>query len=182
MTHSNADTKGLVIVFTGDGKGKTTAAIGMGLRAAGHGIPVLCVQFVKGRWKTGESRALAACVPLFELVTMGRGFVGRADSGVTPEEHLSAAQGALARAREAISGARYGMVILDEVLYALQRGLVDVAAVLALIREKPAGLHLVLTGRNAPREIIEIADLVTEMHAVKHPYRQGVRAQPGVEY
>lgn len=175
--------RGLVMVFTGNGKGKTTASLGMGVRAVGNGLPVLCVQFIKGRWKTGESQALARLAPDFELVRMGRGFTSEGrNERVSLDKHLEAARSALAFARESITSGRYRMVILDEILGALKANLVELGDVLHLVAEKPSDLHLVLTGRDAPAELIEVADLVTEMRPIKHHHDQGVPAQRGVEF
>ena len=176
--------KGLVIVNTGDGKGKTTAAMGLGLRAAGNKMRVLCLQFIKGSWKTGETEAIKQLAPYFELVKTGRGFtIDRLrDHRITDEEHHAAAQEGIAWVRERIVSGEYQVVILDEILGSIKAGLVTLEQVLDLVHSKPADLHLVLTGRGAPPEIVEVADLVTEMRKVKHPYEQGIMAQRGVEF
>jgi cob(I)alamin adenosyltransferase len=176
--------KGLVIVNTGDGKGKTTAAMGLGLRAAGNRMRVLVVQFIKGTWKTGEVEAIKRLAPEFELIRMGRGFtIDRLrDERISDDEHRASAQEALALARERIGSGQYQVVILDEILGSIKAGLVDLEQVLALVADKPADLHLVLTGRGAPPELVEVADLVTEMRPVKHPYEAGIMAQRGVEF
>ena len=176
--------KGLVIVNTGDGKGKTTAAMGLGLRAAGNKMPVLAVQFIKGSWKTGEVEAIKLLAPHFELVRMGRGFtIDRLrDQRISDEEHRQAAQEAFALAREKMLSGQYQVVILDEILGSIKAGLVTLDQVLDLVKNKPPDLHLILTGRGAPPELIEAADLVTEMRKVKHPYEQGIMAQRGVEF
>lgn len=173
--------QGLVIVFTGDGKGKTTAALGMALRAWGHGMRVFIVQFVKSdRVETGERLAAAQLGERFIIKTFGEGFI-------FPEEedfgrHREAAERALATAREALTSGAYDMVVLDEITHALKHGLVGEEAVLELVAAKPSTVHLVLTGRDAPPALVACADLVTEMRAVKHHYAQGVPAQKGVEY
>ena len=172
-----SERKGLVIVNTGNGKGKTTAALGLAFRALGHGFRVLMVQFIKGSWKYGELES-AKRFENFKLIPMGRGFVST--NGKIEEEDRKAAADALGYARSHMKD--YDMVILDEVIYAIGFGLVDVKEVMDLIEEKPEGVHLVLTGRNAPDEILKRADLVTEMREVKHPYQKGIKAQRGVEF
>lgn len=176
--------KGLVIVFTGNGKGKTTAAMGMGVRAAGNKMRVLAVQFIKGQWKTGEQAALQQLAPYFELRRMGKGFTieGLRDERIPPEEHQRAAQEALAMVREELASGGWDVVILDEILGAIKAGLVTLEQVLELVLLKPPMLHLVLTGRGAPPELVQVADLVTEMRPIKHPYEQGIPAQRGVEF
>ena len=175
-----ADKKGLVIVHTGNGKGKTTAALGLALRAVGQGLKVCMVQFIKGSWKYGELRA-PEFLPGFEIHPMGRGFVDLGAKEPHPED-VALGRRTLAAAREKVLSGEYGLVILDEVNYAVTYGLVDVADVLSLIRDKPPALHLVLTGRDARPEVIEAADLVTEMREIKHPFQQGIKAQRGVEF
>ncbi|BAF58252.1 MAG: cob(I)yrinic acid a,c-diamide adenosyltransferase [Pelotomaculum sp.] len=173
--------KGLILVNTGNGKGKTTAALGMALRAWGQGMRVLVLQFIKGGWKYGELKAAEKLAPGFEIRQMGEGFIkGENDSAL--DEHRHAAQQALKAAGEEILSGKYDLIILDEILYALHFGLVSLDDVLALLAQKPEGLHLVLTGRNAPPEIIERADLVTEMREVKHHFTSGVPAQKGIEF
>lgn len=175
--------KGLVVVNTGHGKGKTTAAMGLALRAAGNGLRVLIVQFIKGRWKSGEREALKH-VPGVDVYVMGLGWtIDRLrDPRITDDEHQAAAAEAFAFAREQLVSGPYRMVLLDEILGAIRAGLVSLDDVLALIAAKPAMTHLVLTGRNAPLEIVAAADLVTEMTEVKHPFQQGITAQRGIEF
>ncbi len=173
--------KGLVLVNTGNGKGKTTAALGTALRAWGQGLKVLVLQFIKGGWKYGELKAAERLGEGFEIRQMGEGFIkGPEDSSL--DEHRRAAREALAQARQEICSGKYDLIILDEILYAVHYGLVELNEVLDIINERPAGLHLILTGRYAPPEIIEAADLVTEMVEVKHPYASGMPAQKGIEY
>jgi cob(I)alamin adenosyltransferase len=176
--------KGLVIINTGNGKGKTTAAMGMGMRAAGNKMRVLALQFIKGAWKTGEVEAIKQLAPYFQLQRMGRGFTIERlrDQRISDQEHRQAAQEAIAWVRERITSGEYQVVILDEILGSIKAGLVTLDQVLELVASKPADLHLVLTGRNAPQELIDVADLVTEMRPVKHPYEQGIMAQRGVEF
>uniref|UniRef100_A0A7C1J831 Cob(I)yrinic acid a,c-diamide adenosyltransferase n=1 Tax=Ammonifex degensii TaxID=42838 RepID=A0A7C1J831_9THEO len=173
-------TRGLVMVFTGDGKGKTTAALGMALRAWGHGMRVLVLQFVKsGRLETGERLAAARLGGRFVVKTLGEGFI--LPSGDLTH-HREAAERALATAREALGSNAFDMVVLDEITHVLKHGLLREEEVLALVDAKPAEVHLVLTGRDASPALIARADLVTEMRVVKHHYEAGVRAQKGVEY
>jgi len=173
--------KGLILVNTGNGKGKTTAALGMALRAWGQGMKILVIQFIKGGWKYGELKAAEKLGANFEMRQMGGGFIkGKDDQSL--DEHRHAALEALDAARAEISSEKYDMIILDEILYAIHYGLVALDDVLALLDKKPGSLHLVMTGRNASPEIIERADLVTEMREIKHPFTQGIPAQKGIEY
>lgn len=173
--------KGLILVNTGNGKGKTTAALGMAFRAWGQGMKVLVLQFIKGGWKYGELKAAEKLGPNYEIRQMGEGFIKGADDQ-SLDEHRHAAREALKAAVTEITSNKYDMIILDEVLYAIRYGLVALDDVLALLDRKPEKLHLVLTGRNAPPEIVERADLVTEMREIKHPYAQGIPAQKGIEF
>lgn len=175
------ETKGLTLVFTGDGKGKTTAALGMALRAWGQGMKVLVLQFIKGGWKYGELMASDKLGPGFEMRQMGQGFIkGTGEDALA--EHRAAAQKALAEARKAVSAPEHDLIILDEVNYAVHYGLVELEDVLEIIKSKPPGLHLVLTGRHVADEVVELADLVTEMRVIKHPFEAGIPAQKGIEY
>lgn len=174
---------GLVLVHTGNGKGKTTAALGLALRAWGDGLCVLVLQFIKSGGSYGECRGLAALAAAdgrMELRSCGRGFTMRGH--VPPEEHSRAAREALADARAAIESGRYDLIVLDEINYAVKFGLLRVEDVIGLLDARPAELHLVLTGRDAAPEVIARADLVTEMRLVKHPYQAGVKAQRGIEF
>ncbi|MBI2875395.1 MAG: cob(I)yrinic acid a,c-diamide adenosyltransferase [Candidatus Tectomicrobia bacterium] len=172
--------KGLIIVHTGDGKGKTTAALGLAFRALGQGFKVAMIQFIKGLTHYGELES-AKQFPNFELIPMGRGFL-RAGADEPLAEDVALAHEALQLGREKIHSGQYQIVILDEIGYAMHYKLVALEEVLDLLRAKPKDLHLVLTGRNMPPEVIEMADLVTEMRPIKHPYQQGVKAQKGIEY
>jgi len=171
--------KGLVIVHTGPGKGKTTAALGLALRAAGDELRVLMMQFIKSAKKTGERKAAPMLAPWFEIVQVGKGFVR---GGEEMEAHREAARAGLAEARRRLLSGRYDMVILDEINVAVHLGLIDEGDALRLLEEKPPGVHLVLTGRDAPASFVERADLVTEMREVKHHYHEGVKAQVGIEF
>ncbi|MQL52693.1 cob(I)yrinic acid a,c-diamide adenosyltransferase [Desulfofundulus thermobenzoicus] len=176
-----SETKGLILVFTGNGKGKTTAALGMGLRAWGQGMRVLVLQFIKGGWRYGELNATERLGGRFAIRQLGEGFT-RADNGKTMGDHREAARHALEEANKEINAGNFDLIILDEILYALKFGLIDMEEVLALLDKKPPHLHLVLTGRDAPPEIIDRADLVTEMREIKHHYKKGIKAQRGVEF
>jgi cob(I)alamin adenosyltransferase len=173
--------KGLVIVLTGKGKGKTTCALGMAFRACGQGLRVLMLQFIKGSWRYGELETAKRLAPDFEIRPLGKGFVMRKGGPPTPEDLAVVAEG-WRTAREEVLSSRYDMVILDEVNYVVDYKLLPVADVLALIRERPPQVHLVLTGRNAHPDVITAADLVTEMAEVKHPFQQGVKAAKGIEF
>ncbi len=174
------DTKGLVIVYTGNGKGKTTAAMGMALRAWGQGMRILMLQFIKGGKGYGELKAVEK-MPGFEIVAMGEGFIKNSGDDKLAG-HRAAAREAMARAREEINSGRWDMIILDEINYAVSFGLLSESEVLELIDMKPHELHLVLTGRNAAGKVTEKADLVTEIKEIKHPYAKGIKAQKGVEF
>ncbi|HEX2171620.1 MAG TPA: cob(I)yrinic acid a,c-diamide adenosyltransferase, partial [Dehalococcoidia bacterium] len=168
----------------GNGKGKTTAAMGLVLRAAGNRMPVLVVQFIKGTWKTGEQESIKALAPHVEMIRTGRGFTidDLRDPKITQEEHEQAAAEGFRLAREKLLSGRYKLVVLDEILGAIRAELVSLEDVVDLIERKPPDVHLVLTGRGAPPEIVERADLVTEMTEIKHPYHQGIAPQRGIEF
>jgi len=174
--------KGLVIVYTGKGKGKTTAALGLALRAVGYNHKVCMIQFIKGSWHYGEMTSSKKLEPEFELTAVGRGFVGIIDDKTPSEEHKRIADEALRLAQEKISSKKYDVVILDEVNYAVNLGLVNLYDVLELVRKKPENVDLVLTGNYARDELIELADLVTEMREIKHPFKSGVRAKKGIDF
>lgn len=173
---------GLIIVYTGKGKGKTTAALGMALRALGHGFKVLMIQFIKGEWFYGELSSSSKLEPDFELVAAGKGFVGIIDDNKPREDHVAAAKEALRISKEKIVSGKYDIVILDEINYAVNLKLIAVDDVLELIKIKPKHTTLVLTGNYANEKVIESADLVTEMREIKHPYKQGKKAKRGVDY
>lgn len=171
--------KGLLIVNTGKGKGKTTAAMGLAFRAVGHGMRVCIIQFIKGRWKYGELEAAKRFADLLEVHVLGRGFTWASENLA---EDTRVAQEAWKFAREVLASGRHDVVILDELTYLIKYGMVDEAEVLETLRDRPAAIHVVVTGRDAPRGLVEAADLVTEMRSVKHPYDEGVEAQKGIEY
>lgn len=173
---------GLVIVYTGKGKGKTTAALGMALRAAGYDHKTCMIQFIKGSWHYGEMTSSKRLEPEFELTAIGKGFVGILDDKTPKEIHQKIADEAIEISREKILSGKYNIVILDEINYAVNLGLVSLEKVLDLIKIKPPQLNLVLTGNHAKPEIIEVADLVTEMKEIKHPFQQGIRAKKGIDF
>ena len=177
-----APTAGLVIINTGEGKGKTTAALGVAVRAAGLGKKVLIRQFIKGGWVPGEVKAAPAFGNLWDWKALGDGFLKADASEEEKAQHRADTRAAFAAVREEIRTTDAAVVILDEILYCVKYGLVDEAEVLACIAEKRADLHLILTGRGATPGLIAAADLVTEMHAIKHPYKKGIPAQPGIEF
>jgi cob(I)alamin adenosyltransferase len=170
--------KGLVQVYTGDGKGKTTAALGLALRAVGRGLKVYVIQFIKGGFDYGELYVVDRLQGL-TLKAFGK---GKFIIGKPEEADIVQAQEALKLAKEVVNSSKYDLVILDEVNVALGLGLIGLDEVLRLVREKPVHVELVLTGRNAPEEILQVADLVTEMREIKHPYSKGVPARKGIEY
>jgi cob(I)alamin adenosyltransferase len=171
--------KGLVQVYTGNGKGKTSAAFGLALRATGRGLKVYMIQFIKGGFDYGELYTVKN-LPNFTLKAFGRGkFV---TSKPPQKEDVKLAREALHLAEQVVQSGSYNIVILDEINVALDLKLISLEDVLKLIKSKPSGLELVLTGRNAPEEIVEVADLVTEMKEVKHPFSRGTEARKGIEY
>ncbi len=174
--------RGLVIVYTGNGKGKTTAALGMAVRAVGYGMRVVMIQFIKGSWHYGEIDGALRLKPEFELITAGRGFVGIMDDDLPRDVHVAAAREALKVSREMLLSNMYDIVILDEVNYAVRLGLVSVEDVLDLIKVKPYSTTLVLTGNYADERIIDEADLVTEMREIKHPFKKGIKALKGIDF
>jgi len=173
--------KGLIIVHTGAGKGKTTAAMGTALRAVGNGLKVLMLQFLKGSWHYGELDAVKAFGSNFVMKQMGRGFVKVGGAETDPED-IKLVGEAWAEADAAIRSGQWDLVILDEINYAIGYGMLDPAKVVAALQQKPEAVHVILTGRNAHPTIIELADTVTEMKQVKHAYEKGVMAQRGIEY
>ena len=179
MMATRTQRRGLVIVHTGKGKGKSSAAWGMALRCLGHGMKVAVVQFIKGRAETGEARLLARFPELVSFRTMGEGFTWETQDR---QRDIAAAAAAWQAARQAMDDETVAMAILDELNVALRYGYVPLDEVLEALAAKRRELHVVVTGRNAPPQLIERADLVTEMTLVKHPFRAGVAAQPGVEF
>ena len=173
--------KGLIMVHTGPGKGKTTAALGTAFRAVGQGMKVLMVQFIKGSWHYGELDTAKMMGGRMEILPMGRGFVKVGAEKPDPED-VRLVEEAWKFASEKIAGGNYDLVILDEINYAISYKMLDPEAVAQALRQKPEMVHVILTGRNAHPSIVELADLVTEMREVKHPYQKGILAQRGIEY
>jgi cob(I)alamin adenosyltransferase len=171
--------KGLLIVHTGKGKGKSTAAFGMAFRALGHGMKVGIVQFVKGRWQTGERTALEKFGDQVTVRTMGEGFTWETQDRA---RDIAAARAAWDKAKALIMDDEHALVVLDELNIVLRYDYLDLAEVLEALHARPPMKHVVVTGRNAREELIEAADLVTEMEQVKHPFRSGVKAQLGIEF
>src|SRR5438270_3280835 len=176
---TKTEERGRLIVHTGAGKGKSTAAFGMVLRCLGHGMRVGIVQFVKGAWGTGERDVLARFPDLVTCRAMGEGFTWDTQDRA---RDIAAARAAWDVAKEMIADHSYRMVLLDELNIVLRYGYLSSEEVMAALKAKPRDLHIVVTGRNAAPELIEAADLVTEMSLVKHPFRAGVKAQPGIEF
>ena len=176
---SKTEEKGLLMVNTGNGKGKSTAAFGLILRAAGHGMRVGVVQFVKGAWSTGETVALERFEDLVDFYTMGEGFTWETQDRA---RDIAAAKAAWAKAQELMADPKYNLVVLDELNIVLRMDYLPVAEVLSVLTSRRPGLHVLVTGRTAKPELIEAADLVTEMTLVKHPFQAGIKAQPGIEF
>lgn len=174
--------RGFVIVYTGNGKGKTTAALGMALRAIGRGWKVLMVQFMKGTWHYAELESAQRLAPDLEIVPMGKGFYKILDDHYTDEEHRAAALAALQFAQEQMLSGTYDLLILDEVNNAVSTGLLPEAELFRFLDEKPSDMNVVLTGRGASQALIDRADLVTEMREIKHPYQKGILAQKGIDF
>lgn len=172
--------KGLIIVHTGNGKGKTTAALGMVLRSLGHGYRVAIIQFIKGAWEPAEKAILGKFAPQLEFHALGEGFTWETQDR---QRDIATTQAAWSTALNYLSNSEFRLVLLDEVNVALKLGYLSVEQVIQGLCQKPADSHVILTGRGAPPELIEQADLVTEMNLVKHPFReQGVKAQAGIEF
>ena len=171
--------KGMVIVHTGKGKGKSTAAFGMIFRAIGNGMRVGVVQFVKGKWGTGERKVLEAFPDQVEMATMGEGFTWETQDRA---RDIAAARAAWEKAKAMIADEKLDMVLLDELNIVLRYDYLPVEEIIETLKGKPGMKHVIITGRNAKDELVEFADLVTEMEMVKHPFRSGVKAQVGVEF
>ncbi|MGE3875821.1 MAG: cob(I)yrinic acid a,c-diamide adenosyltransferase [Parvibaculaceae bacterium] len=171
--------KGLLIVHTGKGKGKSTAAFGMVFRSIGHGMKAGVVQFVKGAWATGERTVLEKFPDLVTIKAMGEGFTWETQDR---ERDIAHARAGWEEAKRMIADPQYKLVLLDELNIVLRYDYLPTEEVVGFLRDKPADKHVIVTGRNAKDELIEIADLVTEMEQVKHPFRSGVKAQQGIEF
>ncbi|MBV5316541.1 MAG: cob(I)yrinic acid a,c-diamide adenosyltransferase [Desulfobulbaceae bacterium] len=172
-------TNGLLIVFTGNGKGKTTAALGMAMRAAGHGLKVCCIQFIKGSWQYGELDAIKRFEGLIDLHVMGKGFTWKSEN---LEEDARLAREGWDLACTAIASGIYHTVVLDEFTYLLHYQMLEIDPCLQILTNRNPNQHVVITGRYAPEQLLAVADLVTEMRAVKHPLQAGIKAQKGIEF
>jgi cob(I)alamin adenosyltransferase len=170
---------GLVILHTGNGKGKTSAALGLAFRALGYGWKILMVQFIKGKWKYGELEAAKKFSGLLEIKPMGEGFTWDTKN---PERDRQKTYEAWEYCKQAALSGKYRMVIFDEINYVMSYDYLPVKDVIEFLKNKPPELHVVLTGRDAPQELIDLADLVTEMREIKHPFAQGIKAQKGIEF
>lgn len=179
MMAGKTEERGLLIVHTGTGKGKTTAAFGVAMRCIGHGMRVGIVQFVKGAWETGERRLLERFGELVTFRAMGEGFTWETQDRV---RDIAAARNAWAVAQAMMADPSYRLLLLDELNIVLRYDYLPVAEVIGALRRRPHDLHVVVTGRNAKPEMIDAADLVTEMTLIKHPFRAGVKAQRGIEF
>ena len=171
--------KGLLMVFTGNGKGKTTAALGVAVRAMGHGFHVCVIQFIKGSWKYGELEAVKRFTDLMDFHVTGRGFTWKSEDF---EKDKKAAREGWRLAKEVMASGKYRIIILDELTYLIKLNMIDEKEVVEAILNKPQDLHIVVTGRDAPVSLIDAADLVTELKAVKHPLEKGIKAQKGIEF
>ena len=176
----HAKKKGLIIVHTGDGKGKTTAALGIAFRAAGNGMRVAMIQFIKGNWKYGELESAKQLKTPIEVYQMGEGFTWDTKNRA---RDIEMTQKAWALCKEKMMGGQYGVLIFDEINYVIDYGYLNISDVLETLRKKAPDIHVVLTGRNAKKELIDVADLVTEMREVKHPFKdQNIPAQLGIDF
>jgi cob(I)alamin adenosyltransferase len=176
-----ASQRGLLMVFTGNGKGKTTAAMGVALRAVGQGFKVLMIQFIKGSWHYGELDSAPMLGGAFEIRPMGRGFVKVGTEKPDPED-VRLVEEAWAAAADAMRSDSYDMLILDEINYAIHYGMLPADRVLGDLAARPERLHVICTGRNAHPGLVEAADLVSEIKEIKHPFHKGVLAQRGIDY
>ncbi len=174
--------RGLIIAYYGNGKGKTTAALGVALRAIGYNLNVCMVQFIKGEWDYGEIYSSNLLKPNFELVIAGKGFVGILDDDHDIKEHIESAKTALLIAKEKINSLRYDTIILDEINYALKLKLIEEHELISILEAKPPKVNVILTGNYMTDQIMDIADLVTEMREIKHPFKKGIRAKKGIDF
>lgn len=172
----------MLIVITGNGKGKTTSALGQALRAVGDGRKVLMVQFIKGPWRSGEDDSHQRLLPDFKIIKTGLGFVGILGDKLPREDHANAAQKGLELARQEMLSGNWNLLILDEVHNAIQLGLLAVDEVMPFVNDLPEGMDLILTGRDARQEFIDRADIVSEVKEIKHIYNTGVKGKKGVEW
>jgi cob(I)alamin adenosyltransferase len=171
--------KGLLMVFTGNGKGKTTSALGLSLRSAGHGLKVCFIQFIKGGWKYGELNSVGKFKDMIDFYVMGRGFTWESDD-IEKDKKMGCK--AWDFAQRAIASGQYNLVVLDEFTYILNYGGLDKQKALQILKNRPPNLHIAITGRDASDKLIAAADLVTEMKESKHPFNAGIKAQKGIEF
>ncbi len=171
--------KGLIIVYTGNGKGKSTAAFGTAIRAIGSGFKVAIVQFIKGKWKTGEGKFFKSLKGQCQIFEMGKGFTWDTKNF---DDDVQTAQRAWKKCCELLHDKKHHLVIFDEINYAIAYNFLDVNEVLAQLKQKPAHKHVILTGDKAAQALADLADLVTEMKCIKHPYQKGIKAQAGIDY
>lgn len=181
MTEDPSSRRGLILINTGPGKGKTTAALGTALRAAGNGMRVLVLQFLKGSWHYGELDSIASLGPDFVIRQLGRGFVKVGGAETDPED-LRLVHAAWAEAKAAIFSGEWDLIVLDEINYAISYDMLSPEEVADTLRQRPEMLHVILTGRSAHPTLVELADTVTEMREVKHAYQKGILAQRGIEF
>ncbi|MDP3478131.1 MAG: cob(I)yrinic acid a,c-diamide adenosyltransferase [Desulfoprunum sp.] len=172
-------TKGLLAVFTGNGKGKTTSALGLAFRALGHGHKVCVIQFIKGNWISGEQIMAKSLSPLLDFHVMGKGFTWQSDNLA---EDTALAQNAWNFAVQVIEQNQHHLVILDELTYLIRYNMISEQEIVQALSRRPAEMHIVVTGRHASNELLELADLVTEMVEIKHPYASGIAAQKGFDF
>lgn len=173
---------GLTIVYTGKGKGKTTASLGIALRATGYGKKTCMIQFIKGSWHYGEMDSSKRLEPEFEMIAVGKGFVGIIDDKSPKNDHEKIAREAVKISKEKIQSGKYDIVILDEINYAVNLELISIKDAIELIKSKSSEMDIILTGNYAKEEIIEMADLVTEMREIKHPFQRGIKAKKGIDF
>ncbi len=178
---NNQHNKGLVIIYTGNGKGKTSAAVGLAVRAVGYKKKVLFLQFIK-EWPTGEKESLKLLAPYVTFLQMGEGFIGIWGDKKDKSTHNNAARLAFEFAKEKVKSGEFDIIILDEINIALGEGLLEIDEVLEMVTNKPQELDIVLTGRDASQKLIDIADLVTEMIEIKHPFQNGILAKRGIDF
>jgi len=171
--------KGLIIVHTGKGKGKSTAAFGTAIRAMGCGKKVAIVQFIKGKWTPGEVKFFKKSPELCQIYSMGDGFTWNTQDF---DKDVQTAQEAWKKCIQFLHDSEHFLVIFDEINYVLKYNFLNINDIIEELKKKPPLKHVILTGNGAPEELIELSDLVTEMHCIKHPYQQGIKAQPGIEY
>jgi cob(I)alamin adenosyltransferase len=174
--------KGLIVVITGEGKGKTTTALGLAVRACGHNLRTSIIQLMKGDIYAGEWDGIKKLNCQVELIPTGKGFCGIQGNPYPHREHRKNAQDAIKLTHEKMASGQFDILILDEVNNAIHLRLVDLEQVLEIVRRKPPSMHLVLTGRDAHPQVIELADTVSEIHEVKHAFRKGIEPQPGIDF